>query len=129
MTPKGKFTFPYTRMRRMRSSEFSRRLMREQRLHVDDLIYPLFIIEGKNKRQAIASMPGIERLTIDNLIKEAKELVKLGIPAIALFPVVPVGKKSADAAEACNPDGLIQDRKSTRLNSSHIQKSRMPSSA
>ena len=108
MTPKGKISFPHTRMRRMRSSEFSRRLMREQRLHVDDLIYPLFVIEGKNKRQAIASMPGIERLTIDNLIKEAKELVKLGIPAIALFPVVPAGKKSADAAEACNPDGLIQ---------------------
>ena len=108
MTIKGKFSFPYTRMRRMRSSEFSRRLMREQRLHVDDLIYPLFIIEGKNKRQSVASMPGIERLTIDNLIKEAKELVKLGIPAIALFPVVPADKKTEDAAEAYNPDGLIQ---------------------
>ena len=92
----------------MRSSEFSRRLIQEQRLHIDDLIYPLFIIEGKNKRQAVASMPGIERLTIDNLIKEARELVKLGIQAIAVFPVVPASKKSEDAAEAYNPDGLIQ---------------------
>jgi porphobilinogen synthase len=108
MTIKGKSGFPYTRMRRMRSSDFSRRLMREHRLHVDDLIYPMFIIEGKNKRQAVASMPGIERLTIDNLIKEARELYKLGIPAIALFPVVSAGKKSIDAAEAYNPDGLIQ---------------------
>ena len=108
MTIKGKFSFPHTRMRRMRSSEFSRRLIQEQRLHIDDLIYPLFIIEGKNKRQTVASMPGIERLTIDNLIKEARELVKLGIQAIAVFPVVPASKKSEDAAEAYNPDGLIQ---------------------
>lgn len=108
MTIRGKSGFPNTRMRRMRSSEFSRRLMREHRLHKDDLIYPVFIIEGRNKRQSVASMPGIERLTIDNLIKEARELHKLGIPAIALFPVVPAGKKSEDAAEAYNPDGLIQ---------------------
>src|SRR3990172_9278675 len=108
MTTKGKFSFPYTRMRRMRSSEFSRRLMREHRLHVDDLICPVFIIEGRNKRQTVASMPGIERLTLDHLIKEARELHKLGIPAIALFPVIPAGKKSEDAAEAYNPDGLIQ---------------------
>ena len=108
MTIKGNFSFPYTRMRRMRSSGFSRRLMREHRLHADDLIYPMFIIEGKNKRQAVASMPGIERLTLDNLIKDVKKLLKLGIPAIALFPVVPAGKKSEDAAEAYNPDGLVQ---------------------
>ena len=108
MITRGKFGFPYTRMRRMRSSDFSRRLMREQHLQVDDLIYPMFIIEGKNKRQGVASMPGIQCLSLDILIKEARELLKLGIPAIALFPVVPASKKSEDAAEACNPDGLIQ---------------------
>ena len=108
MTSKGRPGFPSTRMRRMRSADFSRRLVRAQRLHPDDLIYPIFIIEGKNRRQTVASMPGIERLSVDNLMREARELVKLGIPAIALFPVVPAGKKSADAAEAYNPDGLVQ---------------------
>jgi porphobilinogen synthase len=100
--------FPNTRMRRMRSSEFSRRLMREHRLHSDDLIWPVFIIEGKKKREPVASMPGVERLTIDELLKESEELLKLGIPAIALFPVVPADKKSEDAKEACNPEGLAQ---------------------
>jgi len=100
--------FPNTRMRRMRSSEFSRRLMREHRLHTDDLIWPVFIIEGKKKREAVASMPGIERLTIDELLKESEELLKLGIPAIALFPVTPADKKSEDAKEAYNPEGLTQ---------------------
>jgi len=97
-----------TRMRRMRRSEFSRRLMREHRLTTDDLIYPMFVIEGTNKREAIASMPGVERVSIDQLILEAKQCVELGIPAIALFPVVAQDKKSDDAAEAYNPDGLAQ---------------------
>jgi len=108
MTHSEKTGFPNTRMRRMRSSEFSRRLMREHRLHTDDLIYPVFIIEGKKKREPVSSMPGIERLTIDELLKESEELLKLGIPAIALFPVTPTDKKSDDAREACNPDGLAQ---------------------
>jgi porphobilinogen synthase len=100
--------FPHTRMRRMRYTDFSRRLMRENRLALDDLIYPLFITEGANERQAIASMPGIERLSLDLLLEEAHELYHLGIPAIALFPVIAADKKSDDAAEAYNPDGLIQ---------------------
>ena len=108
MTHSEKTGFPNTRMRRMRSNEFSRRLMREHRLHTDDLIYPVFIIEGKKKREPVSSMPGIERLTIDELLKDSEELLKLGIPAIALFPVTPTDKKSEDARESCNPDGLAQ---------------------
>ena len=100
--------FPASRPRRMRRDDFSRRLMRESTLSVDDLIYPMFIIEGDNQRSAIDSMPGIERLSIDLLLAEAKTLLGLGIPAIALFPVVSDAKKSNDAAEAWNPDGLIQ---------------------
>ena len=100
--------FPLTRMRRMRKDEFSRRLMRENSLTTADLIYPMFIIEGKNKREQVSSMPGIERVSIDLLIKETRQLLKLGIPAIALFPVVPAKKKSLDAREAYNPDGLVQ---------------------
>ncbi len=95
-------------MRRMRRDEFSRRLMRESRLGVDDLIYPLFILEGKGQREAVASMPGVERLSIDLFVKEAAELVALGIPAVALFPVTPASAKSEDAREAYNPDGLAQ---------------------
>jgi len=101
-------SFPNLRMRRMRRDEFSRRLMRENILSVDDLIYPLFIVEGEKQRVAIASMPDQCRLSIDELLKEAAELVKLGIPAIALFPVVPTEKKSLDASEAYNPEGLAQ---------------------
>ena len=100
--------FPNSRMRRMRSSDFSRRLMRENHLTTDDLIYPMFIIEGHNQRQAVASMPGVERLSIDLLVAEAKELVALGIPAIALFPVTPLSAKSLMAEEAYNADGLAQ---------------------
>jgi porphobilinogen synthase len=100
--------FLSSRPRRMRSNDFSRRLMRESTLTTDDLIYPIFIIEGSNQRTAIDSMPGIERLSIDLLLEEAKTLLALGIPAIALFPVVSDDKKSADAAEAWNPNGLIQ---------------------
>ena len=81
--------FPNSRMRRMRYNEFSRRLMRENRLTTDDLIYPMFVIEGKNQRQSIPSMPGVERLSIDLLVAEAKQLLALGIAAIALFPVTP----------------------------------------
>lgn len=100
--------FPNSRMRRMRSSDFSRRLMRENYLTTDDLIYPMFIIEGHNQRQAVASMPGVERLSIDLLVAEAKELMALGIPAIALFPVTPLSAKSLMAEEAYNADGLAQ---------------------
>lgn len=100
--------FPYTRLRRLRASAFSRRLVRETQLSADDLIYPMFVMEGTDERQAIASMPGIERMSIDELIKEAHELVALGIPAIALFPVVGEAKKSLGAEEAYNPEGLIQ---------------------
>ena len=100
--------FPATRMRRMRRDDFSRRLMRENTLTVDDLIYPIFIIEGSQRRESIASMPDIERLSLDLLIEEARELYILGIPAIALFPVVAADKKSDDAAEAYHPDGLVQ---------------------
>jgi porphobilinogen synthase len=100
--------FPQTRMRRMRYNDFSRRLMRENRLSVDDLIYPMFVTEGANQRQAISSMPGVERLSLDLLLEEAHQLHNLGIPAIALFPVTLDDKKSEQAAEAYNPDGLIQ---------------------
>ncbi len=100
--------YPSTRMRRMRFDDFSRRLMRENRLCIDDLIYPMFVTEGLNGREAISAMPGIERLPLDALLEEAQEIYGLGIPAIALFPVVAADKKSRDAAEAYNPEGLIQ---------------------
>ncbi len=100
--------FPNLRLRRMRYDDFSRRLMRENHLSVDDLIYPLFVVEGRKQRVAITSMPDQFRLSIDELLAEAEELVKLGIPAIALFPVVPTEKKSLDASEAYHPEGLAQ---------------------
>ncbi len=100
--------YPFTRKRRMRRDEFSRRLMRESSLSVDDLIYPMFVLEGKGQRESIASMPGVERVSIDQLLIEAKQLVALGVPAIALFPVTPQSAKSLDAKEAYNPDGLAQ---------------------
>nr|WP_242521442.1 porphobilinogen synthase [Motiliproteus sp. SC1-56] len=100
--------FPDTRMRRMRRDDFSRRLMRETTLTPDDLIYPVFVLEGENERESVASMPGVERLSIDLLLKEAGELVSLGVPAVALFPVTPAHKKSLYAEEAYNPDGLAQ---------------------
>lgn len=105
-TDKGRY--PTVRMRRMRRDDFSRRLMRESRLSVDDLIYPMFVLEGTGQREAIPSMPGVERVSIDELLKEAAELVALGIPAVALFPVTPAEAKSLDAREAFNPDGLAQ---------------------
>ncbi len=100
--------YPAVRMRRMRRDTFSRRLMREHHLSTDDLIYPLFVLEGEQQRETVASMPGVERLSIDLLVEEAKQLVALGIPAIALFPVTPAAAKSDDAREAFNPDGLAQ---------------------
>ncbi|WP_028304510.1 porphobilinogen synthase [Oceanospirillum maris] len=101
-------SFPTTRMRRMRVDDFSRRLMRENKLSVDDLIYPVFVLDGENRREAVASMPGVERLSLDLLLKEAKELVALGIPAIALFPVLTQDIKSEFAEEAFNANGLVQ---------------------
>lgn len=100
--------FPLRRMRRMRKHDFSRRLMSENRLSVNDLIYPMFVLEGVNRTEKVASMPGVERYSIDLLLKEAEELVALGIPLIALFPVTPSEKKSIMAEEAYNPDGLVQ---------------------
>ena len=107
-TEPGRGHFSRVRMRRMRGDEFSRRLMRENILSVNDLIYPVFVLEGKGQREDIASMPGVERLSIDELMKDANEIVALGIPAIAIFPVTPIEAKSLDAAEAFNPDGLAQ---------------------
>ncbi len=100
--------FPATRLRRLRKHEFTRRLVRENVLTAADLIYPVFVIEGNNQREAIASMPGIERLSIDLLVEEARELAALGIPAVALFPVTPPAAKSLGAEEAWNPEGLAQ---------------------
>lgn len=97
-----------TRLRRMRANKFSRRLMRENLLTTNDLIAPVFVIEGNNQRETVESMPGVERLSIDLLINEATELYALGVPAIAIFPVTPVSAKSDLADEAWNPDGLAQ---------------------
>ena len=99
---------PVTRMRRMRKDSFSRRLMRETRLSIDDLIFPVFIIDGSNEKQNIDSMPDINRMSIDVLLKEAAELVALGIPAIALFPSPDDSVKTEDGSESFNPDGLVQ---------------------
>ncbi|MDX1444124.1 MAG: porphobilinogen synthase [Gammaproteobacteria bacterium] len=99
--------FPAFRARRMRRDDFSRRLMREARLSVDDLIYPIFVLEDPKGRDSVPSMPGIERLGIELLVEEAREIADLGIPAIALFPVIGVEGKSDTAEEAFNPDGLV----------------------
>lgn len=100
--------FPKLRMRRMRYNDFSRRLMCETHLSVDDLIYPVFVVEGEKQKIPIASMPGQYRFSLDELLKEAHELSQLKIPALALFPVVPTEKKSLDAKEAYHPEGLAQ---------------------
>jgi len=100
--------FPISRKRRMRADDFSRRLMRENMLTVDDLILPMFILEGTNQREEIPSMPGVERVSIDLMLKEIEELVSLKVPAVALFPVTPTEVKSLDAKEAYNPNGLAQ---------------------
>ena len=100
--------FPGTRMRRLRANEFSRRLVRESSLTPADLIYPVFVLEGSGRREAVPSMPGVERLSIDLLAGLAAEVAQLGIPAMALFPVVAAERKSLTADEAFNPDGLVQ---------------------
>jgi len=101
-------SFPSTRMRRMRADDFSRRLMRETVLTPDDFIWPVFVIEGEDCTEAVASMPGVERMSIDRLLLKAGECVRLGVPAIALFPVTAPGAKTDDACEAWNPEGLAQ---------------------
>ena len=103
----GTGKFPRVRMRRMRRDDFSRRLMCETRLTADDLIQPVFVMEGKNRAEPVPSMPGINRVTTDLLLKQAEKLLKLGVPAIALFPVVPSSKKDNNASEAFNPKGLV----------------------
>ncbi|MEN8214608.1 MAG: porphobilinogen synthase [Pseudomonadota bacterium] len=100
--------FSTTRMRRMRRDDFSRRLMRETTLTPDDLILPVFVLEGEGMREEVPSMPGVERMSIDLLVQEAREIQALGIPALAIFPVTPASAKSDDAREAFNPDGLAQ---------------------
>ncbi len=100
--------WPSTRMRRMRRDDFSRRLMRETTLTCDDLIYPMFVLDGEQRSESVASMPGIERLSIDLLVREVEQIAALGIPAVALFPVTPQEAKSLDAAEAWNDNGLAQ---------------------
>ncbi len=100
-------SFPTCRLRRMRHDDFSRRMMRENRLTVDDLIYPVFVIDGATRREAVASMPGVERMTLDPLFAVAEECLGLGIPALALFPVLDASRKSSDGREARNPEGLV----------------------
>ncbi len=100
--------FPSQRPRRLRKDTFSRNLTRENQVSIHDLIYPCFVLDGSQQRQAVSSMPGVERLSIDLLLKEAELIHKLGIPAIALFPVTPVNVKTEDAREAYNPEGLAQ---------------------
>ena len=99
--------FPGVRMRRMRRDEFSRRLMREHVLTADDLIYPVFVLDGKSRAEKVASMPGVERMTVDKLLPLAEQCLKLRIPVLALFPVIEQGLKSADGREALNPKGLV----------------------
>ncbi|GAD80489.1 porphobilinogen synthase [Vibrio ezurae] len=110
--------FPARRMRRMRKHDFSRRLMAENKITVDDLIYPMFILMGKDRRESVESMPGIERLSIDLMLEEAAKLADLGVPAIALFPVVNQDAKSICAIEAYNSEGLVQ--RAVRLLKEHV---------
>ncbi|GMV69162.1 MAG: delta-aminolevulinic acid dehydratase [Pseudomonadota bacterium] len=100
--------FPQLRMRRMRRDDFSRRLMREHTLTADDLVWPVFVLDGERRREPVASMPGVARMSLDVLQAELETLVAWGLPAVALFPVVPEAGKSLDAAEAYRPDGLVQ---------------------
>lgn len=101
-------SYPYLRPRRMRADDFSRRMMRETTLTADDFIWPVFVIEGEDRTEPVASMPGVERMTIDRLLIEAKKCLQLGVPAIALFPVTAPEAKTEDASSAWNPDGLVQ---------------------
>ncbi|QBC34071.1 porphobilinogen synthase [Pandoraea sp. XY-2] len=100
-------SFPLLRPRRMRRDDFSRRLMRENHLTCDDLIYPVFILEGENRREAVASMPGVERVSVDELLRVADTCVTLGVPVISLFPNIEATLKTPDGIEAANPDGLV----------------------
>jgi porphobilinogen synthase len=104
-TPWGQY--PATRLRRLRRHDWSRRLVAESRLTVDDLIWPLFVVDGQGKRQAVASMPGVDRLSIDLLVEAVGSAVELGIPAVAIFPVTEPAKKTPEAEEATNPDNLV----------------------
>jgi porphobilinogen synthase len=99
--------FPAHRPRRMRRDDWSRRLMQENQLSVDDLIYPVFLLEGKGQSQAVASMPGVNRVSLDLLLPVAQECVDLGVPVLALFPVIDASLKTPDGKEASNPNGLI----------------------
>lgn len=99
--------YPHKRMRRLRHDEFSRRLVREHHLRPDDLIYPVFILDGQNRIEEVPSMPGVVRQSVDKLLHQAEQCMRLGIPALALFPVIDVALKTPDAAEATNPDGLV----------------------
>ncbi len=101
-------SFPDTRPRRMRADDFSRRLMRETVLSTDDLIWPVFVLEGTGRMEPVDSMPGVERMSIDRLVEKAGQCLELTVPAIALFPVTPDDAKTEDACEAYNPDGLAQ---------------------
>ncbi len=101
-------TFPGRRMRRVRRHDFSRRLVCENQLTVNDLIYPVFVMEGQNRQEEVASMPGVYRMTIDLLLKEAEAVAKLGVPVLSLFPVIESAGKSLHAEEAYNPSGLVQ---------------------
>ena len=100
--------FPRIRLRRNRSDDFIRRMVKENHLTCNDLIAPMFILDGDSRRESIASMPQVERLSIDLAVKEARHLASLGVPAVALFPVTPLNLKSADGAESINPDGIAQ---------------------
>ena len=102
--------YPRVRLRRMRRDDFSRRLMREHTLSASDLIYPVFVMEGRNQRAAVPSMPGVDRVTIDELVRDAEAAARLGVPAVALFPVTPPDRKTDDGREAWNDEGLAQRR-------------------
>jgi porphobilinogen synthase len=100
-------SFPATRMRRLRRDDFTRRLVREHSLTVDDLIYPVFVLDGQQRREAVTSMPGVERLSLDLLLPVAERCVTLGVPVMALFPVIDPALKTPDGREAANPQGLV----------------------
>ena len=106
-TMEMKGSFPAIRMRRLRRDDFTRRLVRENRLSVDDLIYPVFVLEGTARRESIPSMPDVERMSVDELLRVAERAVELGIPALALFPVIDRDRKTPGGEEAFNPEGLV----------------------
>ena len=108
MSTSGPAQFPQIRMRRSRRTDALRRLLAETELGPGDLIYPVFVLDGENRTEPVPSMPGIERKSVDHLLKELGEATQLGIPAVALFPVIDMDKKSLDGAECANPDGLVQ---------------------